>query len=92
MLVYRIAVFVAWGLLRFFWSSCRMLPVAGLDAAREALRVHRSVIPVYWHQHIVSRDSCTAPARAAWADARLSDHPIRGRHGAGDACAGSAAT
>jgi lysophospholipid acyltransferase (LPLAT)-like uncharacterized protein len=53
MLVYRIAVFVAWGLLRFFWSSCRRMPVAGLDGAREALRVHRSVIPVYWHQHIV---------------------------------------
>jgi lysophospholipid acyltransferase (LPLAT)-like uncharacterized protein len=53
MLVYRIAVFVAWGLLRFFWGSCRMQPLAGLDAAREALRVHGSVIPVYWHQDIV---------------------------------------
>ena len=53
MLVYRVAVFVAWGLLRFFWSSCRLLPVAGFDGAREALRVHGSVIPVYWHQHIV---------------------------------------
>ena len=29
------------------------MPVAGLDVARETLRVHRSVIPVYWHQHIV---------------------------------------
>ena len=53
MLVYRIAVFVGWGLLRFFWSTCRLMPVAGLDVARETLRVHRSVIPVYWHQHIV---------------------------------------
>ena len=53
MLVYRIAVFVGWGLLRFFWNTCRLMPVAGLDVARETLRVHRSVIPVYWHQHIV---------------------------------------
>jgi lysophospholipid acyltransferase (LPLAT)-like uncharacterized protein len=53
MLVYRIAVFLGWGLLRFFWNTCRLMPVAGLDVARETLRVHRSVIPVYWHQHIV---------------------------------------
>jgi lysophospholipid acyltransferase (LPLAT)-like uncharacterized protein len=53
MLVYRIAVFVAWALLRFFWSSCRLAPVAGLERAGQALREHRSVIPVYWHQHIV---------------------------------------
>jgi lysophospholipid acyltransferase (LPLAT)-like uncharacterized protein len=30
-----------------------VLPPAGFDTAREALRVHGSVIPVYWHQHIV---------------------------------------
>ena len=51
--VYRVAVFVAWSLLRFFWTTCRLVPVAGLERAHEALRVHRSVIPVYWHQHIV---------------------------------------
>ena len=28
MLVYRIAVFVGWGLLRFFWNTCRLMPVA----------------------------------------------------------------
>jgi lysophospholipid acyltransferase (LPLAT)-like uncharacterized protein len=53
MLVYRAAVFVAWGLLRVFWGSCRLAPIPGLESAREALRAHRSVIPVYWHQHIV---------------------------------------
>jgi lysophospholipid acyltransferase (LPLAT)-like uncharacterized protein len=53
MLVYRIAVFVTWGLLQFFWRSCRLQPVPGLEEARATLRESRAVIPVYWHQHIV---------------------------------------
>ncbi len=53
MLVYRVAVFVAWGLLQFFWRSCRLQPVQGLEQARVAVRESQAVIPVYWHQHIV---------------------------------------
>ncbi len=53
MLVYRVAAVVAWGLLRVFWGSCRLQPIAGLDGAREALLQHGAVIPVYWHQHIL---------------------------------------
>jgi lysophospholipid acyltransferase (LPLAT)-like uncharacterized protein len=46
-------MFVAWALLRFFWGSCRLQPIAGVEGARVALREHGAVIPVYWHQHIV---------------------------------------
>jgi lysophospholipid acyltransferase (LPLAT)-like uncharacterized protein len=53
MLVYRVGVFLALGLLRFCWGSCRLQPIAGLEGARAALRQHGSVIPVYWHQHIL---------------------------------------
>ncbi len=53
MLVYRFAVFVAWGLAQLFWKSCRLQPIAGLDGARAAIRESRAVIPVFWHQHIV---------------------------------------
>jgi lysophospholipid acyltransferase (LPLAT)-like uncharacterized protein len=53
MVVYRVAVFLTWGLLRFFWGSCRLQPITGLEGARAALKQHRSVIPVYWHQHIL---------------------------------------
>jgi lysophospholipid acyltransferase (LPLAT)-like uncharacterized protein len=53
MLLYRVAVFLALVLLRFFWGSCRLQPIAGLEGARAALRQHGSVIPVYWHQHLL---------------------------------------
>jgi len=53
MFVYRVAVLVASGLLQFFWRSCRLQPVLGLEHARAALRESKAVIPVYWHQHIV---------------------------------------
>jgi lysophospholipid acyltransferase (LPLAT)-like uncharacterized protein len=53
LLVYRVAVAVAWRLARFFWSSCRIQARPGLEGARTALRESRAVIPVYWHQHLV---------------------------------------
>jgi lysophospholipid acyltransferase (LPLAT)-like uncharacterized protein len=53
LLVYRIAVSVAWRLARFFWSSCRIQARPGLEGARAALREFHAVIPVYWHQHLV---------------------------------------
>jgi hypothetical protein len=53
LLLYRVAVVVAWWLVRVFWSTCRVQRTLGLDAAREAVRASRSVIPVYWHQHML---------------------------------------
>jgi lysophospholipid acyltransferase (LPLAT)-like uncharacterized protein len=51
MLMYRVAVVIAWGLIRFLWSTCRVVHVGGLDAAKQAVRESKSLIPVFWHQH-----------------------------------------
>ena len=53
MLLYRVAVVVAWYLVRFFWATCRVHRTVGLERAREAVREFRSLIPVYWHQHML---------------------------------------
>jgi len=53
LLVYRIAVAIAWQLVRFFWATCRVQDAPGLERARAAVRESRSVIPVYWHQHML---------------------------------------
>jgi lysophospholipid acyltransferase (LPLAT)-like uncharacterized protein len=53
MLLYRVAVVIAWQLVRFFWATCRVHGTPGLDRARAAVRESRSVIPVYWHQHLL---------------------------------------
>ena len=53
MLLYHVAVFVGWHLVRFFWRTCRVRQVGELEAAQQAVRNSRSVIPVYWHQHIL---------------------------------------
>jgi lysophospholipid acyltransferase (LPLAT)-like uncharacterized protein len=53
MLLYRVAVVVAWSLVRFFWGTCRIHRTVGLERAREAVRESRSLIPVYWHQHML---------------------------------------
>jgi hypothetical protein len=51
--VYRVAVVVAWWLVRVFWSTCRVRRVIGLDGARTAVLASKAVIPVYWHQHML---------------------------------------
>ena len=53
MFMYRVAVVVGWWLIRFFWATCRVHRVIGLDAARAAVVASKSVIPVYWHQHVL---------------------------------------
>jgi lysophospholipid acyltransferase (LPLAT)-like uncharacterized protein len=53
MLLYRIAVAVAWRLGRFIWSTCRIHRTLGLEVARATVRESRAVIPVYWHQHLL---------------------------------------
>jgi cation diffusion facilitator family transporter len=51
LLLYRVAVVVAWQLVRLFWATCRVQARPGFEAARATVRESRSVIPVYWHQH-----------------------------------------
>ena len=53
LLLYRVAVVVAWYLVRFFWATCRVQATPGLERARADVRESRSVIPVYWHQHML---------------------------------------
>ncbi len=53
MLVYRIAVVVAWQLVRFFWATCRIHGRPGFERARAAVRESKSLIPVFWHQHLL---------------------------------------
>ena len=53
MFVYRVAVVVAWFLVRLFWATCRVQRTPGIERARAAVRESRSVIPVYWHQHML---------------------------------------
>jgi cobalt-zinc-cadmium efflux system protein len=53
MMVYRIAVVVAWQLVRFFWATCRIHGRPGFERAQAAVRESKSLIPVYWHQHLL---------------------------------------
>jgi lysophospholipid acyltransferase (LPLAT)-like uncharacterized protein len=53
MWMYRVAVVVGWWLVRLFWATCRIHRVIGIDAARATVRASKSVIPVYWHQHVL---------------------------------------
>jgi cobalt-zinc-cadmium efflux system protein len=53
MLLYHVAVFVAWQLIRLLLGTYRIRSVIGFEAARDAVRISRSVIPVYWHQHML---------------------------------------
>jgi lysophospholipid acyltransferase (LPLAT)-like uncharacterized protein len=53
LLMYRVAVAVGYVLGRLLWASCRMQPPLGIDAARQAVRENQSIIPAYWHQHML---------------------------------------
>jgi lysophospholipid acyltransferase (LPLAT)-like uncharacterized protein len=53
MLMYRVAVAIGWAVIRMLWATCRVTHVSGLEAARQAVRESKSLIPVYWHQHMV---------------------------------------
>jgi lysophospholipid acyltransferase (LPLAT)-like uncharacterized protein len=48
--LYALGVPVALGLIRFWWSSCRVVAVTGEEQLLAAL-ADGPVIPVYWHQH-----------------------------------------
>ena len=53
LLMYRVAVAVGYVLGRLLWASCRMQPPIRIDAARQAVRENQSIIPAYWHQHML---------------------------------------
>ena len=51
--MYRVAVVIAWWAIRLIWQSCRIEHVRGRETAARAVRDGKSVIPVYWHQHML---------------------------------------
>jgi lysophospholipid acyltransferase (LPLAT)-like uncharacterized protein len=51
--MYRVAVVVAWWTIRLLWKSCRIEHVSGRATAAQAVRESKSLIPVYWHQHML---------------------------------------
>jgi lysophospholipid acyltransferase (LPLAT)-like uncharacterized protein len=53
LLMYRVAVAVGYVLGRLLWASCRMQPPIRIEAARQAVRENQSIIPAYWHQHML---------------------------------------
>ena len=53
LLLYRVAVVIAWWAVRAIWASCRITHVTGKATAEQAIRDLKSLIPVYWHQHLL---------------------------------------
>lgn len=53
LLMYRVAVAIGYVLGRLLWASCRMQPPIRLEGARRAVRENHSIIPAYWHQHML---------------------------------------
>ena len=51
LLLYRVAVPIAFGLGRLVWRWTRVVRVAGAEHIGAALARAPSFIPVYWHQH-----------------------------------------
>ena len=52
MFVYRIAVWVASLILEVVWRTSR-LTIIGEDRLAALIREHGSVVPVFWHQHLL---------------------------------------
>ncbi len=50
-LAYRLATPVALAILRFWWSTCRIVKVVGEEHLQAALAQAPSLLPCYWHQH-----------------------------------------
>jgi lysophospholipid acyltransferase (LPLAT)-like uncharacterized protein len=48
---YRILVPIGVGLIRFWWSLCRVVRVEGAEHLEAALAKAPSLVPCYWHQH-----------------------------------------
>jgi lysophospholipid acyltransferase (LPLAT)-like uncharacterized protein len=50
-LAYAIAVPISIAILRFWWLTCRVVRVEGLEHLDAALAKAPSLVPCYWHQH-----------------------------------------
>jgi lysophospholipid acyltransferase (LPLAT)-like uncharacterized protein len=48
---WHIAAALGVGLIKMFWSTCRVVRVIGDEHTERALQQAPSLIPVYWHQH-----------------------------------------
>lgn len=53
LLAYRIAVPIALALVRIWWWTCRVIAVRGTQHLDAALAKAPSLIPCYWHQHLL---------------------------------------
>ena len=49
--LYRVAVPIALGLIRAWWSMTRVVRVEGREHLEQALAKAPSLVPCYWHQH-----------------------------------------
>jgi lysophospholipid acyltransferase (LPLAT)-like uncharacterized protein len=50
-LAYALAAPLLLGLIRLWWSSCRVVRVVGAEQLEQALAAHGALLPCYWHQH-----------------------------------------
>lgn len=50
-LLYRMVVPLALGVVKLFWTTCRIVRVEGVQHLDAALAKAPSLIPCYWHQH-----------------------------------------
>ena len=51
--LYRLAVPIALGVIRTWWRSCRVVGVVGIEHLEAALARAPSLVPCYWHQHLL---------------------------------------
>ena len=49
--LYSLAVPLGLGIVRFWWSTCRVVKVVGQEHLDAALAKAPSLVPCYWHQH-----------------------------------------
>ena len=78
LLLYKLAVPVAFGLGRLVWRWTRVVRVVGAEHIGAALARAPSFIPVYWHQHQLFCIKQLSEMRAAGREARLSDFAVGG--------------
>jgi lysophospholipid acyltransferase (LPLAT)-like uncharacterized protein len=50
---WRIVSAIGTGLIRTFWATCRVVRVIGDENTARALETNKSLIPVFWHQHLL---------------------------------------
>ncbi|MCB1623040.1 MAG: lysophospholipid acyltransferase family protein [Pseudomonadales bacterium] len=51
--IWSVAVSMGLGLIRFWWRTCKVVSVVGAQHLPTALERAPSLIPVFWHQHLL---------------------------------------